>query len=211
MAVTLYRQVGKGKARATRRSILGAGADRPIFPVPISCGTRSLTAPVHGKRSATISMRRSSPVKASRHTSMLSTQTCPSFTNRTMLVAQKSPTPFISGSLSFSCFRAKTSRARARRRCGRTTTASASFPTSLQNNLRYLDQIDRKQLLRYVKFLRKHDSDLDDRTVHNVFETLNTFLQTRDIFTAGKSLPNWTTPRSRRSPTRSTNSRRCLQ
>src|SRR5215467_2592296 len=49
-----------------------------------------------------------------------------------------------------------------------------------QNDLRYLDQIDRKQLLRYVKFLREHESDLDDRTVHNVFETLNTFLRTRD-------------------------------
>jgi hypothetical protein len=57
-----------------------------------------------------------------------------------------------------------------------------------QSNLRYLDQIDRKQLLRYVKFLREHESDLDDRTVHNVFETLNTFLRTRDIFIAGKIL-----------------------
>jgi integrase len=57
-----------------------------------------------------------------------------------------------------------------------------------QENLRYLDQIDRKQLLRYVKFLRDHESDLDDRTVHNIFETLNTFLRTRDIFTAGKIL-----------------------
>jgi hypothetical protein len=26
-----------------------------------------------------------------------------------------------------------------------------------------------------VKFLREHDSDLDDRTVRNIFETLNTF------------------------------------
>jgi integrase len=51
-----------------------------------------------------------------------------------------------------------------------------------QDNLRYVDQIDRKQLLRYVKFLRDHESDLDDRTVHNIFETLNTFLRTRDIF-----------------------------
>jgi len=57
-----------------------------------------------------------------------------------------------------------------------------------QNNLRYLDQIDRKQRLRYVKFLRDHENDLDDRTVHNVFETLNTFLRTRDIFIAGKIL-----------------------
>jgi hypothetical protein len=40
-----------------------------------------------------------------------------------------------------------------------------------QQKLHYLDQIDRKQLLRYVKFLRDHKSDLDDRTVHNIFET----------------------------------------
>jgi site-specific recombinase XerC len=57
-----------------------------------------------------------------------------------------------------------------------------------QNNLRYLDQIDRKQLLRYVKFLRDHESDLEDRTVHNVFETLNTFPRARNIFNAGKIL-----------------------
>jgi len=57
-----------------------------------------------------------------------------------------------------------------------------------QQNLRYLDQIDRNQLLQYVKFLRQHESDLDDRTVHNIFETLNTFLRTRDILIAGKIL-----------------------
>src|SRR5437660_8535903 len=44
----------------------------------------------------------------------------------------------------------------------------------------------RSQLLQYVKFLREHDSDLDDRTVHNIFETLNTFLRTQDILIAGK-------------------------
>jgi integrase len=57
-----------------------------------------------------------------------------------------------------------------------------------QQNLRYLDQVDRKQLLLYVKFLREHESDLDDRTVHNIFETLNTWLRTRDILIAGKIL-----------------------
>jgi len=36
--------------------------------------------------------------------------------------------------------------------------------------------------------LREHDSDFDDRTVHNIFETLNTFLRTRDILIAGKIL-----------------------
>jgi len=59
---------------------------------------------------------------------------------------------------------------------------------SVQQNLRFLDQIDRNQLLRYVKFLREHESDLDDRTVHNIFETLNTWLRTRDILIAGKIL-----------------------
>jgi hypothetical protein len=39
-----------------------------------------------------------------------------------------------------------------------------------------------------VKFLRDHDNGLDDRTVHNIFETLNTFLRTRDILIAGKIL-----------------------
>jgi hypothetical protein len=39
-----------------------------------------------------------------------------------------------------------------------------------------------------VKFLREHESDLDDRTVHNIFETLNTFLRTRDILIADKIL-----------------------
>ena len=57
-----------------------------------------------------------------------------------------------------------------------------------QRDLRYLDQIDRTQLLRYIKFLRDHEDHLGDRTVHNIFETLNTWLRTRDIFIAGKIL-----------------------
>ena len=47
---------------------------------------------------------------------------------------------------------------------------------TVQQNLWCLDQIDRNQLLRYVKFLREHDSDLHDPTVHNIFATLNTWL-----------------------------------
>jgi hypothetical protein len=50
---------------------------------------------------------------------------------------------------------------------------TASFVGRLLIGL--IDQIDRKRLLRYVKFLREHDSDLDDHTVHNIFETLNAF------------------------------------
>jgi len=57
-----------------------------------------------------------------------------------------------------------------------------------EQKLRFLDQIDRNQLLRYVKFLREHDNNLDDRTLHNIFETLNTFVRTRNILIAGKIL-----------------------
>lgn len=74
MAVTLYRQVGKAKAGATSRSIWVRGAALPISPVPISCGTRSLTVPVRGSTLATTSTRRSPPASANRHTSKLSTQ-----------------------------------------------------------------------------------------------------------------------------------------
>ena len=82
---------------------------------------------------------------------------------------------------------------------------------TVQNSLRYLDQIDRKQLLGYVKFLREHDSDPDDRTVHNIFETLNTFLRTRDILIAGKILAELEYARNRRSHIQSRNSRDYLR
>jgi hypothetical protein len=58
-----------------------------------------------------------------------------------------------------------------------------------QTNLRSPDQIDRKQPRRYVKILRNHESDLDDRTVHNVFAALNTFLRTGDCFITKKLPP----------------------
>ena len=110
MAVTLYRQVGKAKAGATSRSIWVRGAALPISPVPISCGTRSLTVPVRGSALATDSTRRSPPATANRHTSKLSTAIVRSFRTKTKPVGRKSRTPCISGSLSFSSFRAKTSK-----------------------------------------------------------------------------------------------------
>lgn len=36
-----------------------------------------------------------------------------------------------------------------------------------------------------MKFLQDHESDLDDRSVHNVFETLNTWLRSQSVFIAG--------------------------
>ena len=117
-------------------------------------------------------------------------QTYPSFKTKTNLVERKSRMQSFSGSPSSSFFRGKTDRARAKRRYEPTTIASGFSSTSPFSRTcgSYLDQIDRNQLLRYVKFLREHDSDLDDRTVHNIFETLNTFLRTRDILIAGKIL-----------------------
>lgn len=59
---------------------------------------------------------------------------------------------------------------------------------SAHRKLTYLDHTDRGQLLRYVKFLQDHEKDLMDRTVYNIFATLNTFLRTHDIYIAGKIL-----------------------
>jgi hypothetical protein len=57
MAVTLYRQVGKGKLDGIKSLTADVGADRPISLVPISYGTRSPTALVRGSMSATTLMR----------------------------------------------------------------------------------------------------------------------------------------------------------
>ena len=127
-------------------------------------------------------------MSASRHTSTLSTQTFPSFKGRVTRVGRKSQTPCTSGSPSYSSFRAKTSKVKREDFTGVQLSLGFLLDFSVQQNLWFLDQIDRNELLRYVKFLREHDSDLDDRTVHNIFETLNTFLRTRDILIAGKIL-----------------------
>ena len=54
------------QSRAIRRSISDVDADRPISLVPISYGIRTSTAPVHGKRLATTSMRRSTYCRSTR-------------------------------------------------------------------------------------------------------------------------------------------------
>jgi hypothetical protein len=71
MAVTLYRQVGKGKARRYQKVNLDVGAAPPILPVPTSCGTRWQAAHARGNQSAATWTRQSQPEIASRHTSKL--------------------------------------------------------------------------------------------------------------------------------------------
>ena len=66
-------------ARNTSANIGGKRAqctgDPPTLPVPVSCGTRSLTAPASGNMSATTPMKQSRPASESRRTSKLSMQT----------------------------------------------------------------------------------------------------------------------------------------
>ena len=189
MAVTLCRPVGKGKDRRYQKVNLGRGRRPADLTGPyflrysLADGTRPWDYVGDDLDEAIAARERKQTYFEALD------ETCPLFRCRTTPVEQKSLMLSISGSLSFNSFKAKTSRGRARRRCGRTTTGLVSSSISRRKTTwRYLDQIDRKQLLRYVRFLREHESDLDDRTVHNVFETLNTFLRTRDFFIAGKIL-----------------------
>ncbi len=59
MAVTLYRQVGKGGNRRYKKVNLGPGRRPADLAVPISSGIRFRTEPARGSRSATTSMRQS--------------------------------------------------------------------------------------------------------------------------------------------------------
>jgi hypothetical protein len=128
MAVTLYRQVGKGKARRYQKVNLGRGRRPADLTGPYFL--RSLTAPVRGNTAATTSMRQSPPGSVSTHISKLLRPTSQSSKTRMKLGGRRSRMLCINGSPSFNSSKAKTSRARARRRCGHTTTASASSSTS---------------------------------------------------------------------------------
>jgi len=106
------------------------GADRPISLVPIFCAIHMPTAPVLGSSLASILMLRSTLKSGNRHISTLSMQTHPSFKTKTNLVERKSLMLSFSGSPSFSYFRVKTNRARAKKHYERTTTVSDSSSTS---------------------------------------------------------------------------------
>jgi hypothetical protein len=80
MAVTLLSPGRQRQGSALiKRSISDVVAAPRISPVPISCGTRSLTAPVLGSPLATTSMQQSTLRRVSRHISRLSKQTFRSF------------------------------------------------------------------------------------------------------------------------------------
>src|SRR4029077_13606485 len=133
MAVTLYRQVGKGKARRYQKVNLGRGRRPTNLTGPYFLRYSLADGTVHANQLATTSTRQSTRRRGSRHISRLSTQTFRSSKTKTNPGERKSLTLSFSGSPSFSFFRAKTNTARARRRCGHTTTASDSSLTSLPN------------------------------------------------------------------------------
>jgi integrase len=189
MAVTLYRQVGKGKARRYQKVNLGPGRRPTNLAGPyflrysLADGTRPWE-PVGDDLEAAIDAQKQKqayfdaleagvPVEAEREES--------SRTKITDAVSQ--------WLAELQIFQGKDQQGKSKKTLQAYKYRLGFFLdfTALQN-LRFLDQIDRTQLLRYVKFLRDHDSDLDDRTVHNIFETLNTWLRARDIFIAGKIL-----------------------
>ncbi len=189
MAVTLYRQVGKGKARRYQKVNLGPGRRPTNLAGPyflrysLADGTRPWEAVGDDLDSAIDAQKRKQAYfeALDANVPVVQDQDDAARTKITDAVYQWFAEPQL--------FQGKDQQGKSEKTLRAYNYRLGFFlDFTVQNNLRYLDQIDRKQLLRYVKFLRDHESDLDDRTVHNVFETLNTFLRTRDIFIAGKIL-----------------------
>jgi len=189
MAVTLYRQVGKGKARRYQKVNLGRGRRPTDLTGPYflrysrADGTRPWE-PVGNNLDAAIDAqeRKQAYFEAlDANVPVVQDQDDSGRTKITDAVFQ--------WYAELQIFQGKDQQGKSEKTLRAYTYRLGFFlDFTAQQNLRFLDQIDRKQLLRYVKFLRDHESDLDDRTVHNIFETLNTFLRTRDIFIAGKIL-----------------------
>lgn len=189
MAVTLYRQVGKGKARRYHKVNLGRGR-RPA----------DLTGPYFLRYSLADGTRPWEPVGsdldgaiAARHRKQAYFDAVEA--NVPVVQEQDDARRTKIGDAvhqwfaELRLFQGKDQQGKSDKTLRAYNYRLGFFPDfAAQANLRYLDQTDHKQLLQYVKFLRDHGSDFDDRTVHNIFETLNTFLRTRDIFIAGKIL-----------------------
>jgi integrase len=194
MAVTLYRQVGKGKARRYQKVNLGLGRRPTNLAGPyflrysLADGTRPWEAVGEDLDSAIDAQKRKQAYFEALDANV------PVIQNQDEAGRTKITDAVYQRFAELQLFQGKDQQEKSektQRACNYRLGFFLDF--TAQQNLRFLDQIDRNQidrnqLLRYVKFLRVHDSDFDDRTVHNIFETLNTFLRTRDILIAGKIL-----------------------
>jgi len=189
MAVTLYRQVGKGKARRYQKVNLGRGRRPADLTGPyflrylLADGTRPWEA-VGGDLDAAIDAQKRKDAyfeALDANVPVVQDQDESGRTKITDAVFQ--------WFAELQLFQGKDQQGKSEKTLRAYNYRLGFFlDFAAQLNLRYLDQVDRNQLLRYLKFLREHDSDLDDRTVHNIFATLNTWLRSRDVVIAGKIL-----------------------
>jgi hypothetical protein len=129
MAVTLYRQVGKGKSRRYQKVNLDKGRRPADLAGPyflrysLADGTRPWEHVGDDLDEAIAARER-------KQAYFEALDTCRSFKTKMTPVGLELRMLSINGSQSFNCSKPKTNKARARRRCQRTTTASASFSTS---------------------------------------------------------------------------------
>ena len=189
MAVTLYRQVGKGKTRRYQKVNLGRGRRPADLTGPyflrysLADGTRPWESVGDDLDSAIDAQKRKQAYFEALDASV------PVIQNQDETGRTKITDAVYQWFAELQLFQGKDQQGKSEKTLRAYNYRLGFFlDFTAQQNLRFLDQIDRNQLLRYVKFLREHDSDLDDRTVHNIFETLNTFLRTREILIAGKIL-----------------------
>ena len=135
MAVTLYRQVGKGKSRRYQKVNLGKGRRPADLTGPyflrysLADGSRPWEHVGDDLDEAIAARERKQAYFEALDADV------PVVHDQDESGGTKSLTRSISGSPSFTSFRAKTNKARARRRCGRTTTASDSSSISLRRTI----------------------------------------------------------------------------
>ena len=189
MAVTLYRQVGKGKARRYKRVNLGPGRRPSDLAGPyflrysLPDGTRPWEPAGNDLDSALEAHKQKQAYFEALKANV------PGVCDQGETARTKITDSIFQWLAELQIFRGKDQQGISDKTLRAYNYRLGFFLDFIaQRNLTYLDQIDRSQLLRYVKFLQDHESDLDDRTVHNVFETLNTWLRSQSIFVAGKIL-----------------------
>lgn len=189
MAVVLYRQVGKGKARRYKRVNLGPGRRPSDLAGPyflrysLPDGTRPWEGVGDDLDSAIEALNRKQAYFEALRSGIPVLQTQEDSGRRKITDA------IYQWMAELQILRGKDQQGKSEK----TLTAyhyrlGFLLDFTAQRKLTYLDQIDRSELLRYVKFLQDHDDDLCDRTVHNIFETLNTFLRANEVYIAGKIL-----------------------
>jgi hypothetical protein len=166
MAVTLYRQVGKGKARRYQKVNLGRGRRPTDLTGPyflrysLADGTRPWE-PVGNNLDAAIDAQKRKEAYFEALDANVPVVQDQDDSGRTKITDAA-----FQWYAELQIFQGKDQQGKSEKTLRAYTYRLGFFlDFTAQQNLRFLDQIDRKQLLRYVKFLRDHESDLDDRTV----------------------------------------------